>query len=126
MSILDFASNLLFWFFKPECFPTLCTIAASHTLKCLTVVFRVKETRHGSLSSKESPSIYNIHLAVKTERLSHFIFKWCVYYFVLPLWEVTFYVIKMNLLSLVKWSFIYSGGRKIYEKEVLYYLTHRL
>lgn len=36
------------------------------------------------------------------------------------------YVIKMNLLSLVKWSFIYSGGRKIYEKEVLYYLTQAL
>lgn len=32
----------------------------------------------------------------------------------------------MNLLSLVKWSFIYSGGRKIYEKEVLYYLTQAL
>lgn len=32
----------------------------------------------------------------------------------------------MNLLSLVKWSFIHSGGRKIYEKEVLYYLTQAL
>lgn len=65
---IGFASIWLFSYFMPECFPTLCTIDASHILKCLTVVFRVKETRQGILSSKESPTIYNIHLAVKTEK----------------------------------------------------------
>lgn len=54
---IGFASIWLFWYFMPECFPTFCTIDASHTLKCLAVVFRVKETRQGSLSSKES-SLY--------------------------------------------------------------------
>lgn len=45
----------------------LCTIDTAHTLKCLSVVFREKETRQ-KVSLSESPSIYNIHLAVKTEK----------------------------------------------------------
>ena len=35
----------------------LCTIDAAHILKCLTVVFRLKETKQ-NVSLSESPSFY--------------------------------------------------------------------